>query len=241
MPADSDSDISVEDDDITSLGRGKRRWKTGVSKIGDPNRRKDKAKAKPKDVVRALPVRLAFAGGKTASVYLGGVVHSLVGDGTGSRKLTEPDGRVDGKREAEAFVRSSFAIRRTIIRLLSLLDLPVSITDCDTRSTRFDLTLQYTCRSASRACALVLKADWEMSGIPQDVLRAIAAGSMKYVPILVALLKYGPWAVIVHLSIPSLREIIIIFGSMTKCDPGNMYVALAACVDHKIRISVAPF
>jgi transcription initiation factor TFIIH subunit 2 len=41
-----------------------------------------------------------------------------------------------------------------------------------------------------------------------------------------------------HLPTHSSREILILFGSLTTCDPGNIHDTLDACVRNKIRISV---
>lgn len=41
-----------------------------------------------------------------------------------------------------------------------------------------------------------------------------------------------------HLPTHSSREIIIIFGSLTTCDPGNIHDTLDSCVKNRIRISV---
>lgn len=41
-----------------------------------------------------------------------------------------------------------------------------------------------------------------------------------------------------HLPTHSSREIIIIFGSLTTCDPGNIHETLETCVKNKVRISV---
>lgn len=41
-----------------------------------------------------------------------------------------------------------------------------------------------------------------------------------------------------HLPTHSSREITIIFGSLTTCDPGNIHETLAECVKDRIRISV---
>lgn len=41
-----------------------------------------------------------------------------------------------------------------------------------------------------------------------------------------------------HLPTHSSREIIILFGSLTTCDPGNIHDTLNDCVKNKIRISV---
>jgi transcription initiation factor TFIIH subunit 2 len=41
-----------------------------------------------------------------------------------------------------------------------------------------------------------------------------------------------------HLPTHSSREIIILFGSLTTCDPGNIHDTLDSCIKNKIRISV---
>lgn len=41
-----------------------------------------------------------------------------------------------------------------------------------------------------------------------------------------------------HLPTHSSREIVILFGSLTTVDPGNIYDTLEYCVKDKIRISV---
>lgn len=41
-----------------------------------------------------------------------------------------------------------------------------------------------------------------------------------------------------HLPTHSSREILIIFGSLTTCDPGNVHDTVQGCVNDKIRVSV---
>ena len=41
-----------------------------------------------------------------------------------------------------------------------------------------------------------------------------------------------------HLPTHSSREILIIYGSLTTCDPGNIHDTLEACMRDKIRVSV---
>ena len=41
-----------------------------------------------------------------------------------------------------------------------------------------------------------------------------------------------------HLPTHSSREILVLFGSLTTCDPGNIHDTLDSCVKNKIRISV---
>lgn len=41
-----------------------------------------------------------------------------------------------------------------------------------------------------------------------------------------------------HLPAHSSREVLMIFGSITTVDPGNIHDTLTACLDDKIRISI---
>ncbi len=41
-----------------------------------------------------------------------------------------------------------------------------------------------------------------------------------------------------HLPTHSSREILIIYGSLTTCDPGNIHDTLDECVKDRIRISI---
>jgi transcription initiation factor TFIIH subunit 2 len=45
-------------------------------------------------------------------------------------------------------------------------------------------------------------------------------------------------AMISHLPTHSSREILIISGSLTTVDPGNIYETLSSCVKDRIRISL---
>jgi len=80
----------------------------------------------------------------------------------------------------------------------------------------------------------------EMSGNPQDVLRAIA-DRHKLEPTGEPSLQNAiemARNTMSHLPTHSSREILIIFGSLTTCDPGNIHETLDACVKNKIRVSV---
>ncbi|CAE6452454.1 unnamed protein product [Rhizoctonia solani] len=98
----------------------------------------------------------------------------------------------------------------------------------------------------------------EMTGNPHDILRAIAdkrklepAGEpslqnaievaragMRHVRLTSVLLTCAINCFYSHLPTHSSREIVIIFGSLTTCDPGDIYETLDSCVKDKIRISV---
>lgn len=95
-------------------------------------------------------------------------------------------------------------------------------------------------------------------GNPHDILRAIAdkrklepAGEpslqnaievaragMRHVRPMSVVLTYEINCVYSHLPTHSSREIVIIFGSLTTCDPGDIYETLDNCVKDKIRISL---
>lgn len=95
------------------------------------------------------------------------------------------------------------------------------------------------------------------AGNPQDVLKSIserdkllpdgepslqnslemARTSMKFVMLtLTSSFAYSCHSS--HLPSHSSREILILFGSLTTCDPGNIHDTVNACVTNKIRVSV---
>lgn len=149
----------------------------------------------------------------------------------------------------------SIAIRRTIIRhVVLLLDFSTSMMDRDMRPTRFDLMLQHTREFISEwfdqnplgQIAIVgMRAGigerfGQMSGNPQEVLKHIysrhklePAGE----PSLQNAIEMARSSMS-HLPTHSSQEIIIIFGSLTTCDPGNIHDTIHECAKAKIRISV---
>ncbi|KAJ7072251.1 Ssl1-like-domain-containing protein [Mycena amicta] len=174
-------------------------------------------------------------------------------DEAGSLQAAVEDWMARGRRRR--LLAPAAPVRRTIIRhLVILLDLSTSMLDRDMRPTRFDLSLQY---------AREFIVEWfdqnplgqigvvgmrsgigervgELSGNPQEVLKAIAdrhklepAGE----PSLQNAIELAKSSMN-HLPTHSSREIVIIFGSLTTCDPHNIHDTLDACVANKIRISV---
>jgi transcription initiation factor TFIIH subunit 2 len=64
----------------------------------------------------------------------------------------------------------------------------------------------------------------------------MARSSMKYVPPTITC--PNSYDICSHLLSHSSREISIIFGSLTTCDPGNIHDTLESCIQNKIRISI---
>lgn len=147
------------------------------------------------------------------------------------------------------------AIRRAIIRhLVLLLDLSAAMMDRDMRPTRFDLMLQYAREFVvewfdqnplGQIGVVGMRAGigeriGEMSGNPQDVLKCLSDRTRLEPtgePSLQNAIEMARSSMS-HLPTHSSREILIIFGSLTTCDPGNIHDTLDACVKNKIRISV---
>jgi len=126
--------------------------------------------------------------------------------------------------------------------------------DRDMRPTRFDLMLQYAREFINewfdqnplgQIAVVGMRSGvgeriGEMSSNPQDVLKAISerhklepAGD----PSLQNAINMARSSMS-HLPTHSSREIVIIFGSLTTCDPGNIHDTLDECIKDKIRISV---
>ncbi|KAH9935541.1 TFIIH basal transcription factor complex subunit SSL1 [Fomitopsis serialis] len=126
--------------------------------------------------------------------------------------------------------------------------------DRDMRPTRFDLMLQYVREFVTewfdqnplgQIGVVGMRAGigerlGEMSGNPQEVLKAISERH-KLEPTGEPSLQNAvemARSSMSHLPTHSSREIIVIFGSLTTCDPGNIHDTLAECVKDRIRISV---
>ncbi|KAG1829110.1 Ssl1-like-domain-containing protein [Suillus variegatus] len=226
MDVDSDSDISLLGD-AEHRGKGK-----GKSKATD-KRKKDKGKAKAKEQAYTWEASYTHEAGS-----LQGAVEDLMARGR-RRRLLAP----------------AAAIRRTIIRhLVLLLDLSAAMMDRDMRPTRFDLMLQYAREFVvewfdqnplGQIGVVGMRAGigeriGEMSGNPQDVLKCLSERTRLEPtgePSLQNAIEMARSSMS-HLPTHSSREILIIFGSLTTCDPGNIHDTLDACVKNKIRISV---
>ncbi|KAJ6499215.1 Ssl1-like-domain-containing protein [Mycena sanguinolenta] len=233
MVGDSDSDISI--------GEGTGRKGKGKEKANE-KRKKDKGKGK------ATEAAYTWEASYTRSW------DTVQEDEAGSLQSAVEDWMARGRRRR--LLAPVAPVRRTIIRhLVLLLDLSTSMLDRDMRPTRFDLTLQYAREfivewfdqnPLGQIGVVGMRAGigervGEMSaGNPQDVLKAIA-DRHKLEPVGEPSLQNSielARGSMNHLPTHSSREIIIIFGSLTTCDPGNIHDTLDACVTNKIRVSV---
>ncbi|EIW62529.1 TFIIH basal transcription factor complex subunit SSL1 [Trametes versicolor FP-101664 SS1] len=233
---DSDSDIDVDlFDDEPGRSKGKGKGKAAEK------RKQDKGKSKAKEqgyAWEATYVRSWDTVQEDEAGSIRGSVQDLIARGR-RRRLLAP----------------AAAIRRTIIRQLVLvLDLSAAMLDRDMRPTRFDLMLQY---------AREFVTEWfdqnplgqigiagmrgglgerigEMSGNPQDVLKAISERHRlepNGEPSLQNAIEMARSSMS-HLPTHSSREILVIFGSLTTCDPGNIHDTMDECVKDRIRISI---
>ncbi|KNZ72838.1 TFIIH basal transcription factor complex p47 subunit [Termitomyces sp. J132] len=235
---DSDSDISVDDDADPGLSKNSK----SKGKASDSRRKRDKGKGKAKDT-QAYTWEASY----TRSW------ETVQEDEAGSLQAAVDDWMARGRRRR--LLAPSTAIRRTIIRhVVLLLDLSAAMMDRDMRPTRFDLMLQYSREFIAEwfdqnplgqigivgMRAGIGERIGEMSGNPQEVLKHIA-DRHKLEPTGEPSLQNAiemARSSMSHLPTHSSREIIIVFGSLTTCDPGNIHDTLDSCVKAKIRISV---
>ncbi|KAI6121529.1 Ssl1-like-domain-containing protein [Pisolithus sp. B1] len=234
MDVDSDSDISLfGDEDPRVKGKGK----------GRASEKPKKGKVKRKTKEQAYTWEASY----TRSW------DTVQEDETGSLQGAVEDLMARDRRRR--LLAPAAAIRRTIIRhLVLILDLSNSMMDRDFRPTRFDLTLRY---------AREFVTEWfdqnplgqigvvgmrsglgerigEMSGNPQDVLRSLSDRAKLEPtgePSLQNAIEMARGSMS-HLPTQSSREILIVFGSLTTCDPGNIHETLEVCIKSRIRISV---
>ncbi|CAL1707394.1 unnamed protein product [Somion occarium] len=236
MDVDSDSDVSILDE-FEQTTKAKAKGKGKAIDRSKPSKGKSKAKEQP----------YAWEASYTRSW------DTVREDETGSLQGAVQDLIARGRRRR--LLAPAAAIRRSIIRhLVLVLDLSTSMMDRDMRPTRFDLMLQY---------AREFVTEWfdqnplgqigvvgmrggvgerigEMSGNPQDVLKCISerhklepSGD----PSLQNAIEMARSSMS-HLPTHSSRELVIIFGSLTSCDPGNIHDTLEECVKDRIRISI---
>ncbi|KAF8530451.1 Ssl1-like-domain-containing protein [Hysterangium stoloniferum] len=238
MDVDSDSGGSFIVDDPDFETGGTRAAKTRGKKAA---RRKEKGKGKAKE----QPYSWEASYTRSWDV--------VQEDEGGSLQHAVEDLMAQGRRRR--LLAPTAAIRRTIIRhLIILLDLSASMMDRDMRPTRFDLTLEY-----SREFVV----EWfdqnplgqigivgmrggvgerigEMAGNPQDVLKTLEKRTRLEPSGEPSLQNAIDMAIasMSHLPTHSSREIVIIYGSLTTVDPGNIHDTLDACVRDKVRVSV---
>ncbi|KAH6910349.1 Ssl1-like-domain-containing protein [Coprinopsis sp. MPI-PUGE-AT-0042] len=235
MDVDSDSDLDL-DLEGTRKAKGK-----GKAKATD-KRKSDKKKSKTNETLA-----YTWEASYTRSW------DTVQEDEAGSLQTSVEELMARGRRRRLQVPEAP--IRRTIIRhLIIILDLSAAMMDRDMRPNRFDLTLQYTREFINewfdqnplgQIGIVGMRAGLgerigEMSGNPQDVLRAIS-DRHKLEPVGEPSLQNAVEMAkgsMSHLPTHSSREIIIIFGSLTTCDPGNIHDTLSSCVKNKIRISV---
>ncbi|TFK25669.1 TFIIH basal transcription factor complex, subunit SSL1 [Coprinopsis marcescibilis] len=174
-------------------------------------------------------------------------------DEAGSLQSSVEDLMARGRRRR--LLAPTVPIRRAIIRhLIIILDLSQSMMDRDIRPTRFDLTLQYTREFITewfdqnplgQIGVVGMRRGFgervgELSGNPQAVLQCISKRHKLEPdgePSLQNAIEMARSSMS-HLPANSSREMILIFGSLTTCDPGNIHDTIDTCVKNKIRISV---
>ncbi|KAG6334245.1 hypothetical protein ID866_4836 [Astraeus odoratus] len=239
MDVDSDSDISLlGDEDTRAKGKGKGK--------ATEKRKKDSGKGKTKEVSHP------FTGPNQAYTWEASYTRSwdtVQEDETGSLQGAVEDLMARGRRRR--LLAPAAAIRRTIIRhLVLILDLSSSMTDRDMRPTRFDLALRYSREFVAewfdqnplgQIGVVGMRAGLgERVGNPQDVLKSLgdrAKLEPSGDPSLQNAIEMARSSMS-HLPTQSSREILIIFGSLTTCDPGNIHDTLDVCIKNKIRISI---
>ncbi|KAH9944733.1 Ssl1-like-domain-containing protein [Amylocystis lapponica] len=214
VQGDSDSDVSIFDDadeGIRAKGKGK-------AKAID-RRKKDKGRGRPK---RSQPY--AWEASYTRSW------DTVQEDEAGSLQGAVQDLIARGRRRR--LLAPAAAIRRTIIRhLVLLLDLSSAMMDRDMRPTRFDLMLQYVREFVT---------EWfDQNPLGQIGIVGMRGGIGE---------RIGEMTGTATISLRTVsrlqviqgnpQEILIIFGSLTTCDPGNIHDTLGECVKDRIRISV---
>ncbi|KAI9442361.1 Ssl1-domain-containing protein [Lactarius indigo] len=237
MNSGSDSD-SFDEGDLTARGR-KAKGKSG-------SRANEKGKQKAKDQGYAWEATYARSWDTVQEDEAGsltGAVAELLARGRRRRALS-----------LGFSLRQLRSAARSFRHLVLLLDLSAAMSDRDMRPTRFDLSLEYArefitewfdqnplgqigYRWNARWYRRARVRDRGGTGNPQDVLKAISERH-KLEPIGEPSLQNAIEMARIHLPTHSSREMLVIFGSLTTVDPGNIYETLSSCVKDRIRISL---
>ncbi|KIM69242.1 hypothetical protein SCLCIDRAFT_104188, partial [Scleroderma citrinum Foug A] len=186
---------------------------------------------------------------------LQGAVEDLMARGRRRRYVTHVTLCWPTDRTLSRLLAPAAPIRRTIIRhLVLILDLSNSMMDRDMRPTRFDLALRYAREFVTewfdqnplgQIGIVGMRAGLgerigEMSSNPQDVLKSLSDRT-KLEPTGDPSLQNAVEMArgnMSHLPTQASREILIIFGSLTTCDPGNIHETMEVCIKNRIRISI---
>ncbi|KDN48854.1 putative SSL1-TFIIH subunit, factor B [Tilletiaria anomala UBC 951] len=146
-------------------------------------------------------------------------------------------------------------VQRGIIRhLVLILDLSEAMTDKDLRPNRYDLTLQYAREFVAEyfdqnpigQLGILATRD----GVAEKVV-SMGGNTVEHVQALANKRKWEPRgepslqnalemarSSIAHLPSSNSREILLIFGSLTTCDPGNIHDTISALARDGVRVSV---
>ncbi|GAA94518.1 uncharacterized protein L969DRAFT_83920 [Mixia osmundae IAM 14324] len=152
-------------------------------------------------------------------------------------------------------MRDTTSIQRGIIRhLYFIIDLSEAMTDRDLRPTRLELTIKYAIEFVneyfdqnpiSQMAILVTKDGIAerispLSGNPVDHVRALESKRKldpSGEPSLQNVLEMARSG-LAHLPSHGSREVVIIFGSLTTCDPGNIHTTMEALVKDRVRVNI---
>ncbi|CAG8605585.1 1602_t:CDS:2 [Paraglomus brasilianum] len=180
-------------------------------------------------------------------------------DGSLRRIVEDLQNRMKRKR----LLRDTSTIRRGIIRhMILVLDLSESMLEKDLRPSRLELTLsymdqfivEYFDQNPISQLGIVTTRDGlsekltELSGMeyvekernPMDHIRALKSKKNtepEGEPSLQNALEMARTSLI-HVPGHGSREVLIIFGSLTTCDPGNIYDTISQLQKDSIRVSV---
>ncbi|TIA98361.1 hypothetical protein E3P94_02541 [Wallemia ichthyophaga] len=147
------------------------------------------------------------------------------------------------------------AIQRAIIRhTLLVLDLSSAMSDRDMRPNRYLLSLEYAREYAREyfdqnpigqlGCIAMRNgvAEWisKMTGSAHDITKALTNKNKlepSGEPSLQNALEMGR-ASMTHLPTHASKEIVIVYGALTTCDPGNIHDTLRSLMNDKVRVNI---
>lgn len=255
---DEEEEVLSDDADVyqTRGGASRRRQKSGTTRTS-----KDAAVARTANVT--AKVKKATIGSSAATVASNGAGYAWEATYKRSWDAVREDeggslaGAVRGMLEANKRRRTlhdAAPVQRGIIRhVVMILDLSESMLEKDLRPSRFLLTLQYAREFVSEFFdqnpigQLSILATREgvaervtsMGGNTAEHIESLQSRKLtpKGEPSLQNALEMAR-SNLAHLPSANSREVLVVFGSLTTCDPGNIHETVTALANDNVRVSM---
>lgn len=254
---DDDEEVLSDDADVYQpRGGSRRRQKSGNSRQRDPaTARAANVAAKAKKATLGASSGTAAAAGTTGYAWEATYKRSwdVVREDEGGSLAGAVRGMLEANKRRRT-LHDAAPVQRGIIRhVVLIIDLSESMLEKDLRPSRFLLTLQYAREFVSEFFdqnpigQLSILATREgvaeritsMGGNTAEHVESLQSRKLtpKGEPSLQNALEMAR-SNLAHLPSANSREVLVIFGSLTTCDPGNIHETVTALANDNVRVSM---